>query len=209
MTPGANIKHRSTIRRNEAEGQINLAQRRAWYADELPAPDAAPGGQQPQGETLTPEALRKELEEARKEAAKYRRELREFQETQRKASEAALTEQQQFKTLAEQRAAQIQQLEPYKAQYETMEQAIRDANDSRIKQVPEAMRSLIPANYAPMDLQRWLDGNWQLLTTRPAPQTDAGARGDGGANSVKLDAATVELARKMGISLDTVVKHNQ
>lgn len=117
-------------------------------------------------------------------AQEYIRELRGEAASNRKArqeaEQRALEEQGKWKELAETRAQQLAELEPYKAQAEAYDKMIRDGNARRIERVPETERGLIPTDYSPEKLAAWLDNNWDRLTRKPAPALDAGARGGTG-----------------------------
>jgi hypothetical protein len=107
-----------------------------------------------------------------------------------------------FRSLAEQRAADIEKYKPLAERASALEAIIRESNEARIKAVPDAMKALIPSDYPPERLQAWLNANASLLTKEPAPNYDAGAGGNGGSGSqsVKLTDVQKEYAKAAGMT---------
>jgi len=138
----------------------------------------------------------KAIRDLRDEAAQRRIALKTAQEEQQKR----LAEEGNFKSLAEQLRVERDGLKPYEERAKTLEMMIREANTSRIARVQEGMRSLIPTDYSPESLSKWLDASWELLTVKPAPDIDAGAGGGGGTRAVILTAEEQALARRAGMT---------
>lgn len=162
------------------------------------AQDAPPTSQptQPGRVEDLPEWAQKALREARDEAAERRIALKKMTEAQQQR----LIDEGNFKALAEQRAAELAQLNPIKERAETLEKMIRESNSSRIATVREDMRALIPVDYPPERLAMWLDANITRLTTPTAPNIDAGAgAGNGGKSLPSLTPQEVEIARLAGM----------
>lgn len=153
------------------------------------------GTQQPGRLEDLPESVQKMIKELRQEAASYRVELRKLQEAQQQQLAASGN----FKELAEQRAAELAALQPFKEQAETLEKMIRESNSSRINSVREDMRALIPVDYSPAQLAKWLDANLTRLTVPPAPNIDAGA-GQGGGAVVRLTDEQKQTAARFGMT---------
>lgn len=144
-------------------------------------------------------ALEKRLNERDSDLEKYKRDLSSYTTAQRKQ----LEEQGKFKELAEQSAAEVARLKAFEEKATTYEKIIRDSNEARIKNVPDAMKALIPSDYPPEKLQTWLNANEALLVKPPAADFDAGAGngGRGGNNNLpKLTDFERELARATGVS---------
>jgi len=198
-------------RRASAEGLISLVKRRAWFAEDATGQDAqndAPdGGSEQQGriEDLAPWA-QTYVRSLRNEAAANRKALTNAENAARQREQQALAEQGNFKTLAEQRALEVAGLTPYKERVDALEALIRAGNEARIKQVPEALRTMIPAKYAPEELSAWLDANMLNLQPRQAPNLDAGA-GGGGKAAVPLTDAERAVAARMGLTPEEYAKH--
>lgn len=174
---------------------------------QTPPPAApAPGGEL-RIEDL-PESWQREIRDLREESKNRRLQLREMEQRLQEVSQAdqaRLAEQGQWKTLAEQRQQELTALKPYRERAEALEAMIRKSNEARIARVREDMRPLIPADYPPERLSEWLDANLERLTTRPAPDLDAGAGGGGGkgGSSVQVtdeDRRAAELAQAQGFT---------
>ena len=73
------------------------------------------------------------VQQLRQEAASYRVKLKEIEEAQKKADEERLAKQQEWQTLAEQRAAEVEALRPYQDKYAAMLEAIKAGNEKRIE----------------------------------------------------------------------------
>ena len=144
------------------------------------------------------------VQEIRQEAASYRTKLREFEEKQKAESDKRLAEQNEWKTLADQRAQEVESLRPYQEKYTAMLEALKAANEKRVGQVPETMRSLIPPIEDPATLNQWLDTNWMLLTGKaPVPSLNGGAGStQARTSSPALTDAELSMAAKMGISAE-------
>ena len=146
----------------------------------------------------------KRLEADLAEKDKYIKELRDESATRRIAlkeeQEKHLAEQGKWKELAEQRAAELEQLSVYKEQAEALSSTIRQSNEARIQKIREDMRPLIPTDYSPERLATWLDANERLLMTPSAPDIDAGAGMGGAGKALKLTPEQKAIAKKLGIS---------
>jgi hypothetical protein len=144
------------------------------------------------------------VQELRQEAASYRTKLREFEEAQKAESDKRLAEQNQWKILADQRAQEVESLRPFQEKYTAMLEALKAANEKRIGQIPDTMRSLIPPIDDPATLNQWLDTNWVLLTGKaPVPSLNGGAgSAQARTSSPALTDAELSMAAKMGVSAE-------
>ena len=144
------------------------------------------------------------VQQLRQEAASYRTKLREFEESQRKAEEARLAQQQEWQRLAEQRATEIESLKPYQEKYTAVVEAMRAGNEKKLQAIPDAMKSLVPPIEDPATLGQWLDANWSILTGKPpVPSLNGGAgQAQHRTSSVTLTDAELNMAAKMGISAE-------
>lgn len=140
------------------------------------------------------------IKTTRAEAAKYRVAKREAEEQARQREQARLAEEGKWKELAEQRSQSLAELEPYKEYAQTTEAFIREMNQRRLEQIPESFRGLVPEDYEPVKLAKWLETNWHALQNRPAPSTDAGAGAVGGGKTVQLTPEQKQVARAMGMT---------
>lgn len=212
--------HTIRLARRNGATTINLAQKRTWYAEGDAGDQQLQSGQQGEGQSpngkYTPatiedaakiiEELTKRLGERDSDLEKYKRDLSTYTAAQRKQ----LEEQGNHKALADQYAAEVARLKPIEERATALEAIIRESNESRIKNVPEQMRGLIPSDYPPEKLQRWLNANEAQLAKQPAPNYDAGAGlGSGGGNSgstPKLTADELDVAKRMGMSAEDYAK---
>jgi|GEM_PF-2543217 len=203
---------RQASRRASAEGLISLVKRRAWFAEDATGQDAqsdAPDGGSEQGQIEDlPQWAQKMIRETRKESAARRVALTNAENASKLREQQSLAEQGNYKTLAEQRALEVAGLTPYKDRVDALETLIRAGNEARIKQVPEALRTMIPAKYAPEELSAWLDANMLNLQPRQAPNLDAGA-GGGGKAAVPLTDAERAVAARMSLTPEEYAKHKK
>lgn len=151
------------------------------------------------------------VQQLRQEAASYRVKLKEIEEAQKKADEERLAKQQEWQTLAEQRAAEVEALRPFQDKYAAMLEAIKAGNEKRIEQIPEGMRTLIPPIDDPATLTNWLDTNWQLLTGKAQAPSLNGSAGQGPARTqaVTLTDSELQIAQKMGLTAEQYASAKQ
>lgn len=170
--------------------------------DATPTTPTAQGGQEPPQVDKTFPA--EYVQQLRQEAASYRTKLKEFEESQKKAEEERLAQQQEWQKLAEQRAAEIESLRPFQERYNAMLEAVRAGNEKKLEAIPETMKTLVPPIDDPVALGQWLDANWQILTGKPtAPSLNGGAgAAPARTTSVALTDAELQMAAKMGISAE-------
>ena len=141
----------------------------------------------------------------RSEAAERRVALKKYEEDSRKREQERLAEQGKWRELAESRASELSDLQPYKDRADTLETMIRESNKSRIETIPEDMRALVPTDYAPEKLAGWLDANMSRLTKPIAPKLDGGASGSG--STISLTDEEKQVARASGMSLEDYAKY--
>jgi len=165
--------------------------------DQTPDVSALPGWAQ---ELIT--NLTKKNREVNQESKKRRLAL---DEAARREQER-LAKQGEWQTLAEQRAKEVADLQPYQTRAQQLEALIAEGNKKRVGQIPEGMRSLVP-QLPPEQLAAWLDANWSVLTVQRAPNTDAGAGSTGGKKSPPvLTPAQRAMARQMNMTDEAYAK---
>lgn len=157
------------------------------------------------GEFITglPVEAQRYIEELRAENAKWRIEKKKAEDTARKAEEKRLSEQQEWKTLAEMRAQKLDELEP---KSERLLAAFDALIEGRLKRIPADVRKRlvdpVRTNMDSVAFVAWLDANEDALTLKPAPNLEAGAgqaRGSGG-GSAELTQDELAMAKRMGIT---------
>ena len=147
------------------------------------------------------------VQELRQEAAKYRTELRKVQDALQGREEQELAEQEKYKELADKYRAQVDELTPVQERYNAMIEQLRESNEKRIEDLPEAMRSLVPEYDDPAKLRAWLDANADKLRKPQAPSLNGGAGGGKRpGEDVVLNEQERAAAQKMGITPEEYAK---
>ncbi|MBL8145107.1 MAG: hypothetical protein JNL34_01865 [Anaerolineae bacterium] len=132
-----------------------------------------------------------------------------------RAQKEKLEKEGDYRSLADQRAAELAALAPIKERAEALEKVIRESNEARIGKLPEDARTLVPVDYSPEKLQAWLNANETRLTKPPAPKFDAGAGSGGkGAEEVKVtdaDRRAAEVASASGykVTAEEIAKRRE
>ena len=170
-----------------------------------PTPDTqAAAGQPEQPNTAaqttttewTPEAAAAEIKKLRNEAGKYRKEREAAEKAAAEADAARLAEQGKYKELWEKSQAQLNEYEPMKARLQELTERTQQANEARIKAIPDSMKGLVPEYDDPFKLSAWLDANQTVFQKPPAPSLDAGAGGNRGNGAAVSDEVINELAAR-------------
>jgi hypothetical protein len=209
--------HTIRLARRNGATTINLAQKRLWFA-EGDAGDQQQ--QQSQGDANLPTTIEgwQKLAEAREKRIREREDQINSLKAQytganerltaiERAQQERLAKQGDFETLAQQRAAEVESLKPFAQRTSELEAVIREDNEAIIKSIPEQMRSIIPTDYPPEKLKRWLTTNMTLLSKQPAPNYDAGAGGGGGGSQpVKLSPDELAMAKRVGVTPEEYLK---
>lgn len=203
-------------RRANAEGLVNLVQRRRWHAEdeiEEGGADAPKTSKTPSDDgkvdlSTLPLVVQDYIKELRQESAARRKELESFRSEASQREQQRLKEEGRWKELAEKLQAEKAQLVPYEERAQTLEKKIRTSNEARVARVPEDMRMLIPMDYPPERLSEWLDANWERLSVKPAPDLDAGA-GNGSGKHVTLTDEERQIAQKMGLTAEQYIASKQ
>lgn len=202
-----------TLRRRDMPGAISLLKRRAWFADDPGDPANGNGQQGGAGNnddengqvplTSLPKAVQEYISDLRQQAADYRTKYKELADQTGKEAEQRLTQNQQYKELAEKRALRLNELEPLAEQATDAAAFLKSLNAQTIEAIPEGQRTMVPDFGDSYDGQKrlaaWLKTNAARLTNKPAPDFDAGAggggRGGSGSSGPKVTDADREQAR--------------
>lgn len=191
------VRNRVRTARRDGTAGLSLTRWRRWFAEgdeenQDGKNDNRGDGQDPLEvwlKKLPPELqsdgerFHAELRNNRRDAAERRKKAEELEqsiakaEAERKAAEAKrLQEQGDWQKLAEQRAAELEKLQPIQQMAEALQNRIKAANEARIAKLPEAMKKLVPANYGVVELSEWLDANYDTLVKPTAPDLDPGRK---------------------------------
>lgn len=196
------VQRARTARRPGANAGHTLRMRRTWYADTPtdPKPDEQTNDKSADKldpldawiKTLPPEqqagatALATELRATRAEAKDRRLKLDDFEkqrlgaeQKQRDEEAERLKKQGEWEKLAQQREQEKAALEPYKAQAEQYAAALKALVEKRLADTPDHLKPLVE-RLNPIEALEWLEANAAVLKPPPAPDTDAGKRGDKG-----------------------------
>lgn len=144
----------------------------------------APGQQSGEGVTFTPEqqaALDKIVGERLGRAKeKWESTAETAREKAKDAAETArLTEQQEFKTLADKANARVLELEPLAAQVEVYSETFTKMLEARRKGLPPHIVTLLDAVGDPLKQLTWLEENADKLALPAAPDIDGKKKGTG------------------------------
>jgi len=155
---------------------------------------------------LTPDALRAELEAARKEAAKYRTQLRQQEKAASDAEAKRMAEEGKYKDLYESIKPKAEAAAALQERLDAITAQTQAANARRIEAIPENMRSLVPAYDDPLKVAEWLDANAAILSKPAAPPLDGRAGGNGGLPA--LDETAIK-AQAVRLGLDPEIYYRQ
>lgn len=202
MKLGLDARNRVRTARRDMEAMpgASLRLRRRWYAEDDPNPEPASSGSEGDGNpgneaaevSALPKWAQDLIKSLRTEAGDHRLKAKQAADAKAAAEAAALAEQGKYKELYEQTKNELDALKTVQDRATALETKIQATNDNRIKRIPDAMRSVIPADYTPDKLSEWLDANEHLLTKVPAPNGNGGAGGGGGGGSTPQPKATPE-----------------
>lgn len=137
-------------------------------------------------------------------AKSLKAELEALRTSKQADEEKRLAEQQEWKTLAEQRAARLAELEPLAASVKEMQEALNATVKARIDRLPEDVRDLVPDFGDARKTLDWLNANEHKLMRPLAPAMDAGARGDKGAG--QLSDLEREVAARLRLTPEQYAK---
>jgi hypothetical protein len=213
-----NTSHIRFARRADALAGVNLAKRRAWFADGDGQQDGgAAGGQGANGKTpiesLPPDVqdyikeLRGEAKAAREERASIKQQL----DSLNAGRQTELQKQGQWETIAKEKEAEAARLKAFEERATNLEKMFRASNEERIKTIPDNKKNLVLPLVdvmPPEKLQEYLNANPDLFVKQPAPDYDAGAGagGSGGGHAVKLTPEELAMAKRIGVTPEEFMK---
>lgn len=147
-----------------------------------------------------PEFAQAIIKDLRSESAKRRKALDEAEKAAAAAAEAKLAEQNEWKTLAEQRAAKVAELEPLTGKLAAYEKLLGEQLDAELKGWPKEVLELAPANADTLARLEWVNRSRplaaKLMATPPANGNGPGPKPAGLAGQrVNDDAAKARQGR--------------
>jgi DNA repair exonuclease SbcCD ATPase subunit len=135
--------------------------------DPLSNPQAQGANSTSQGEQRPPisiEALQQKITELERDNRNYRVQRKQQEEAAQAAEQQRLKEQGQFKQLAEQHAARVQELEPVAQSYTQLAELVSGQIESQIKDWPAELKAFDPGADAPIEQRlAWLEKSKPLL----------------------------------------------
>lgn len=208
-----NLSHIRFARRADALAGVNLAKRRAWYADgDGQQGEGAAGGQGANGKTpiesLPPDVQDyiKELRGEAKTARESRTSLQQQLDALNTGRQKELQEQGKWETIAKEKEVEAARLKAFEDRANTLDKIFREGNAERIKSIPDNKKNLVLPLVdvmPPEKLHDYLNANPDLFVKQPAPDFDAGAGaggGNGGSQPVKLTDVQKEYAKAAGMT---------
>lgn len=109
--------------------------------------------------------------------------LAQIEADRKKAEEETLKAQGQWEKIATEAKSELDTLKPKAEKADQYEAAIKARVDARMKDVPEHIKKLLEG-LDPLGAWMWLEENADKLSPTPAPNTDAGQRGERGNRTV-------------------------
>lgn len=146
------------------------------------------------------EALQREIADLRKENASYRKRAKEQEEAARLAEDQRLKEQGQYKQLAEQYQARVNELEPISERYNQLASLLASQIESETKNWPDEIKVFDPGADAPIEERlAWIEKS-KPLVAKLEQQGRAGLPGNAPnpkptGQSHKSEAITTSLMR--------------
>lgn len=155
-----------------------------------------------------PPEVQRYIDDLRGENAKWRVEKKRAEDNARKDAEKRMAEQEQWRELAEARAAKLAEVEP---KAERALAAFEALIDARLKRIPADVRKRtvepIRTNMDSVAFVEWLDANEDLLTLRPAPNLEPGAGAPtSGKTTSALTADEITMAKALHMSPEQYAK---
>jgi hypothetical protein len=181
-----------------------------WY--EANKDGSEGGGAQSESDSKTEEPKEHMIPKARldeviaeREAA--RKKLKEVTDAQALAQQETLKEQNKFKELYEQQQATVLELKTKADKVDEYETTLKETLDAQLKDIPEPLRKLVPAELSTRQQLAWLASNKAILLKPDAFDIGAGkGKTKPGDKTVELTAEQKMLAHQYGMSEEDYLK---
>jgi phage I-like protein len=129
-------------------------------------------------------------------------------EDERKAeTEKRLAEQNQWKELAEKRAADLADAQGKVAKLSDYEKTLEKLLATEVEQIPETKRGLVPDEMTTLQRLNWIAKNKALLVAPQPFDIGAGKQGGGENNLNSLTAEEIEIAKRFGVKPEDYAKN--
>lgn len=127
----------------------------------------------------------------------------------RKAEEKRLAEQEDWKTLHEQAAQRLAEIEPKAEFAEKAEEALQNYLKAEIDTLPEQYRDIVPDDLSTIGKLNWLAKNKAKFMKASPVDLGAGKRGVEGGGDVELTAEEMATAEKFGMKPEEYAKFKE
>lgn len=168
-------------------------------------------------DTPTVEELQAQLKAAQDKIAEVNREAKKRRLDKEAADakakedlEVKMTEQQEFKKLADTLAKERDELKPLADKATRFEEALLATLTKRLDALPDMWRSVVPDFGDPVKTMEWIDANADKFQTPKFPNIDAGAGNTPSPKGApKLTALEMEIAKSFNMSPEEYVKFRE
>lgn len=127
---------------------------------------------------------------------------------QKAETDKRLTEQSQFKELAEKRGRELAEAQAEAAKLTSMEKVLQDVLASQVAALPEDKRALVPDDLTTQQKLTWLAKNAAILKAPAAFDIGAGrGAGGGGDRGVNLTPEELAVAKAFGMTPEEYAKN--
>ena len=147
------------------------------------------------------------FEEVNREKNELAKRLKEKEDAEKADTEKRLAEQNEFKTIADNRAKELAELKPKAAQVEAYEKTLQEVLDAQVKDIPEDKRGLIPDELTTQQKLNWLAKNAAVLKAPGSFDIGAGKVGADGKQSKPLEQGELETAARFHMTPEEYAKY--
>jgi len=142
-------------------------------------------------------------------AQKLESRLEQLEQERKAENEKRLMEQENWKQLAEERAAKLEEAERKAQKADSYEQQAEERYQKIFDTLPESMQKALPKKYSTIDRLNWIEDNREIFA-KPQPPDTTGRRGAGGSGvEIDLTEEEIAMAKKFGISAEDYAKYKK
>lgn len=125
----------------------------------------------------------------------------------KKAEQDRLKEKEDYKGLYETVLKENADLKPKAQVVEDLEKTLKTVLDAQVAELPEQMRTLVPAELTTQQKLNWLSANKSILTKAKPVDIGAGKHGGGEGKSIDLTDEEKKMATDFGMSFEDYAKN--